>query len=88
MLSRRDGAAFSPPRRIRRASCANNPKLRREVESLLAHEGEADTLLENPAWNHVTPHDGATAGALAGALPVGAILAAYGIIGKLGPKRF
>ena len=38
-------------------SCANNSELRREVESLLAHEGQADGLLESPVWNHLTPPD-------------------------------
>lgn len=36
-------------------SCPNNPELRREVESLLAHEGEADGLLESPAWKDIPP---------------------------------
>jgi formylglycine-generating enzyme required for sulfatase activity/dienelactone hydrolase len=31
-------------------ACANDPDLRREVESLLAHAGQADALLESPAW--------------------------------------
>jgi serine/threonine protein kinase/tetratricopeptide (TPR) repeat protein len=34
-------------------ACANDPELRREVLSLLAHEGHADELLEIPAWNHI-----------------------------------
>jgi formylglycine-generating enzyme required for sulfatase activity/dienelactone hydrolase len=36
-------------------ACANDPELRREVESLLAHEGKADELLENPVWKAVGP---------------------------------
>ena len=31
-------------------ACAGDPDLRHEVESLLAHEGQADALLENPTW--------------------------------------
>jgi hypothetical protein len=58
------------------------------VESLLAHEGQADELLESPAWNHVTPPDesahGSAGGLAAGGLPVGSVLAAYRIVGKLG----
>ena len=32
-------------------ACAGDPELRREVESLLAHEGQADPLLEIAAPN-------------------------------------
>jgi eukaryotic-like serine/threonine-protein kinase len=64
-------------------ACANNSELRREVESLLAHEGQADELLESPAWNHVTPPD--ETGTMApAALAAGSVLAAYRIVGKLG----
>jgi len=38
-------------------ACAHDPELRREVESLLGHEGQADGLLESPAWDQVTPPD-------------------------------
>jgi len=64
-------------------ACANDPELRLEVESLLAHEGHADELLESPAWNHVTPPDEIGAMAI-GALGSGSLLAAYRIVGKLG----
>src|ERR1035437_9796539 len=32
-------------------ACRDDAELHREVESLLAHEGEADSLLESPVWN-------------------------------------
>jgi eukaryotic-like serine/threonine-protein kinase len=64
-------------------ACANNPELRREVESLLAHVGQADELLDSPAWNHVMPPD--ETGAIAtGALSGSSVPAAYRIVGKLG----
>ena len=57
-------------------SCADDPGLRREVESLLTHEGQADELLESPAWNHITPPD--ETGTLAPeALSAGAMMAEY-----------
>jgi serine/threonine protein kinase/formylglycine-generating enzyme required for sulfatase activity/dienelactone hydrolase len=34
-------------------TCPDDPELRREVESLLAHVGQADPLLENPEWKRV-----------------------------------
>src|SRR5580692_7962538 len=79
----RDRAAFIAQ------ACANDSDLRREVESLLAHEGQADELLESPAWNHVPPPDetgtiGSAGGLAAGGLPAGSVLAAYRIVGKLG----
>jgi Tol biopolymer transport system component len=64
-------------------ACANDSELRREVESLLAHEGQADGLLESPAWNHVTPPDESAPMAPA-ALAAGSVLAAYRIVGRLG----
>jgi eukaryotic-like serine/threonine-protein kinase len=54
--------------------CVGEPEVRHEVESLLAHEGHADELLESPAWNHVTPHT----------LTEGAVLADYRVTGKVG----
>jgi serine/threonine protein kinase len=54
------------------------------------HEGEADELLESPAWNHVAPPDetgtmtGTAGGLAAGVLQTGSLLAAYRIVGKLG----
>jgi serine/threonine protein kinase/Tol biopolymer transport system component len=56
-------------------ACANDPELRREVESLLAHEGEADKLLEVPAWRHVAPPSTIAAGSQMGV---------YRIVSKLG----
>src|SRR5258706_7467102 len=38
-----------------RDACPNDAELRREVESLLAHEGQADSLLESPAWKDMAP---------------------------------
>ena len=34
-------------------ACAGDAELLGEVESLLAHEGEADGLLERPPWDRV-----------------------------------
>jgi serine/threonine-protein kinase len=64
-------------------ACANNSELRREVESLLAHEGQADGLLESPAGNHVSPPDETGTMAM-GALGAASVFAAYRIVGKLG----
>jgi eukaryotic-like serine/threonine-protein kinase len=64
-------------------ACASDPEVRREVDSLLAHEGQADALLESPAWNHVSPPDETGTMAI-GALGAGSVLAAYRIVGKLG----
>jgi eukaryotic-like serine/threonine-protein kinase len=64
-------------------SYAADPELRREVESLLDHEGTADELLESPAWNHVTPSD-ETGTFAPGALLAGSMMAEYRIAGKLG----
>jgi len=64
-------------------ACAHDSELRREVESLLAHEGHADGLLETPAWNHLTPPD-ETGTIVPAALAGGAAIAAYRILGKLG----
>jgi serine/threonine protein kinase/Tol biopolymer transport system component len=64
-------------------ACANDPELRREVESLLGHEGQADGLLESPAWDHLAPPD-ETITIAPGALAAGALMAEYRIVGKLG----
>ena len=39
-------------------ACAGGLDLRREVESLLVHEGHADHLLEHPAWAHLPSASG------------------------------
>jgi serine/threonine protein kinase len=62
-------------------ACAGEPEVRREVESLLAHEGHADELLESPAWKQVTPSSNETRSFV---LIEGALLADYRIAGKLG----
>lgn len=54
-------------------TCATDPHLHREVESLLAHEGQADSLLEKPEW---------TPGSVK--LEPGQTLAQYRIEAKLG----
>ena len=64
-------------------ACANNPELRREVQSLLAHEDQSDALLDCTPWNQVSPPD-ATATIAIGALGAGSVLGAYRIVGKLG----
>ncbi len=64
-------------------ACADDPELRREVESLLAHEGQAGELRESPARNRVSlPNETATFAP--GVLAAGAVLAEYRIAGKLG----
>ena len=75
-------------------ACAHDPELRREVESLLGHEGQADGLLESPAWNHVAPADetttfapggsGSAGGLAASVLQAGSLMAEYRVAGKLG----
>jgi eukaryotic-like serine/threonine-protein kinase len=64
-------------------ACANDSGLRREVESLLAHEGGADELLESPAWDQIT-HIDETGTFAPGALAAGSMMAEYRIAGKLG----
>ena len=69
-------------------ACSGDPELRRAVESLLAHDGQADELPESPAWKHITPIDetGTFAPDVlpAGALSAGAMMAEYRIAGRLG----
>jgi Tol biopolymer transport system component len=62
-------------------ACANDPELRREVESLLSHEGQADSLLENPPWKHVAT--GESPAALP-AMEVGSELGVFRIVELLG----
>ncbi len=50
-------------------ACAGNAELLVEVESLLAHEGKADGLLESPAWDQVA---------------IGQVISHYRITAKLG----
>ena len=64
-------------------ACADDPELRREVESLLDHEGQADELPESPAWNRVTPPD-ETVTFAPGALAAGSMMAEYRIAGRIG----
>ena len=54
-------------------ACPNDSKVRRDVESLLAHEGQLDHLLERPAWDHPRP-----------ALAPGSIVGTYRIVASLG----
>jgi len=54
-------------------ACPNDSKVRRDVESLLAHEGQLDHLLERPAWDHSRP-----------ALAPGSIVGTYRIVASLG----
>jgi eukaryotic-like serine/threonine-protein kinase len=62
---------------------ANNPDLRREVESLLAHEGQADELLEGQVWKHVASSD-ETGPMAPGVLEAGLMMAGYRIAERLG----
>jgi eukaryotic-like serine/threonine-protein kinase len=63
-------------------ACPEDLELRDEVESLLAHEGEADGLLESPVWNHVAP--GETSTAARQAMAPGAQLGVYRIAELIG----
>ena len=63
-------------------ACANDPELRREVESLLAL-GPADEILASPLWDHISSADD-TATIAPGALSAGSMMADYRIAGKLG----
>lgn len=63
------------------AACADDPELRCEVESLLAHEGRADELLESSVWE---TDPTATGNQTPEPLSVGACIAQYRITGKLG----
>jgi formylglycine-generating enzyme required for sulfatase activity/dienelactone hydrolase len=67
-------------------SCLNDSELRREVESLLSYEKEADELLENPEWkspaSSETPSGTTPAGTRA--LAVGSQLGAFRIVEFLG----
>jgi serine/threonine protein kinase len=63
-------------------SCLNDPELRREVESLLAYEKQADGLLENPEWKADTPPETAPPGARA--MAVGSQLGSFRILDFLG----
>jgi len=63
-------------------ACANDPELRREVQSLLA-QGPADELLASPLWDQIT-HTVETGTHAPGALSEGSMMAAYRIAGRLG----
>ena len=63
-------------------ACSNQPELRREVESLLAYEGQADGLLENPVWQADGP--GETAASASPALTGGSQLGVFRIVERVG----
>ena len=63
-------------------ACSNEPELRREVESLLAYEGQADGLLESPVWKPVGP--GETATSASPALTGGSQLGVFRIVELVG----
>ena len=63
-------------------ACPDDADLRREVESLLAHETGADDLLESPAWKHLS-HAGQNP-FNSPALDPGTQLGAYKIVEFLG----
>jgi hypothetical protein len=63
-------------------ACANDPELRRELESLLAID-PADKLLEGPLWDQIT-HSAETRTFALGALPAGSMMAEYRIAERLG----
>src|SRR5207247_953739 len=58
------------------------PEVRREVESLLAHEGQADGLLESPVWKQVVP--GQTDTSSPTAIAAGTQLGVFRIVELLG----
>ncbi len=66
-------------------ACIHDPELRREVESLLAHEGQADTLLEGAVWKQGDPdatipaHAAVATGSKLGVFRIGALLGAGGM---------
>jgi serine/threonine protein kinase/Tol biopolymer transport system component len=63
-------------------SCANDAELRREVESLLAYEKQADELLENPEWKADTSSETVPSGTRA--MAVGSQLGIFRIVDFLG----
>ncbi len=63
------------------AACNDDPELRREVVSLLAHEGRAEELLEAPVWGTGPAVEESQS---LEPLSVGAWIAQYRITGKLG----
>ncbi len=63
-------------------ACRNDPELRREVESLLVHEGQADGLFESPAWKQVGPGD--PAASTPRAMATGSQLGVFRIVELLG----
>src|ERR1035438_9448222 len=63
-------------------ACSNQPELRREVESLLAYEGQADGLLENPVWQ--ADGSGETAAPASPALTGGSQLGVFRIVERVG----
>ena len=65
-------------------ACNDDPELLREVESLLAHETQADSLLESPAWEHLPPASEPQNSTPGPAFEAGATLGVYRILGRLG----
>jgi serine/threonine protein kinase len=67
-------------------TCTNDTELRREVESLLAHVGQADELLENPEWQPVRAGESSleTARGSRRASAVGSQVGAFRIVEFLG----
>jgi eukaryotic-like serine/threonine-protein kinase len=63
-------------------ACSSEPELRREVDSLLAYEGQADGLLESPLWKPDGP--GETATPASPALTGGARLGVFRIVKRIG----
>jgi eukaryotic-like serine/threonine-protein kinase len=79
-------AALERPPKIREEflteACKNDSELRREVESLLAHDSSKTGTLDQPAWVGL---DGLTAAdATATVMPPGSQLGPYKIEGILG----
>ncbi|MGH7133325.1 MAG: protein kinase domain-containing protein [Phycisphaerales bacterium] len=68
------------------AKCADDPELRRELESLLSHHDPASRFMETPAIHDAAPTlagGGADSHAV-GTLPQGAVVAGYAIVRVLG----
>ena len=64
-------------------ACPTDLAVRSEVESLLAHEGQADRLLESPVWNP-EPVPAGTGVAAPPVLAAGSAFGTYRIVGLLG----
>ena len=63
-------------------ACRGDSELRREVESLLAHESDADSLLDSPVWEEAGDRE--VPSLARPAIPLGATFGMFRIVGLLG----